>query len=145
MASRFSGEWSISSTDFESGPFRAQGFQEHVQKRIVISNPFSSWITYITVSFKRSDVFACTSPSNIGSTKRTVSILGYIQSSKSIQLVSIHQKWMNGELSWKVVVGGLCRSEEFTREILDPLPDWTQVVAMGKPRLNNAGRVQVFA
>ncbi len=51
---------------------------------------------------------------------------------------------MNGELSWKLIVGGLCGSEEFIGEILDLLPDWTRVVALGKLRLTNAGRVQVF-
>jgi len=51
---------------------------------------------------------------------------------------------MNGELSWKVMVGGLYGSEEFNREILDPLPGWTRVVALREIRLNNAGRVQVF-
>ena len=51
---------------------------------------------------------------------------------------------MNGELSWKVIDGGLCGSEEFNREILDPIPGWTRVVALGRLRLNNLGRVQVF-
>ena len=144
MAYRFSGECSISGFNFESSACRAQDFLEHVEKRIVSSNPFSSSITYIAISVKRSDVFACTSPSNIGSTKSTVSVLGYIQSSRSIQLRVIHQKWMNGELSWKVMVGGLCGSEEFNREIIDPRPGWTRVVALGELRLNNVGRVQVF-
>jgi hypothetical protein len=61
-----------------------------------------------------------------------------------IQLSVIHQKWMNGELSWKVIVGGLCGSEEFNREILYPLPGWTRVVALGELRLNNNGRIKVF-
>ena len=144
MAYRFSGECSISGFNFESSACRAQDFLEHVEKRIVSSNPFSSSITYIAISVKRSDVFACTSPSNIGSTKSTVSVLGYIQSSRSIQLRVIHQKWMNGELSWKVMFGGLCGSEEFNREIIDPRPGWTRVVALGELRLNNVGRVKVF-
>ena len=135
-AFRFSGEWSISSNDFDSGACRAQAFQEHVERRLVGSNPFSS-VTYITFSFRRGDVFG-------GSMKNTVSILGYIQSSMQIQLRVIYQKWMNGEFSWKVMVGGLCGSEEFNREILDPLPGWTRVVALGKLRLNNAGKLQVF-
>ena len=142
-AFRFSGEWSVSSNDFYSGACRAQAFQEHVERRLVGSNPFSS-VTYITFLFRRGDVFACNSTLNGGSVKNTVSILGYIQSSMQIQLRVIHQKWMNGELSWKVMLGGLCGSEEFTREIIDPLPGWTRVVALGKLRLNNAGKLQVF-
>ena len=88
-AFRFSGEWTISSLDFESGACRAQAVQEHVEKRLVCSNPFSS-VNFITFSYRKGDVFACTSPSNVGSTKRTVSILGYIQSSMQIQLRVIH-------------------------------------------------------
>jgi hypothetical protein len=76
--------------------------------------------------------------------KRTVSILWYIQSSMQIQLRVIHQKWMNGELSWKVMSGGLCGSEEFNREIQDLRPGWIRVDALGMLRLNNDGRVQVF-
>ena len=142
-AFRFSGQWSVSINDFESGACRAQAFQEHVQNRLVCSNPFS-YVTYITFSYRNGDVFACNSASNIGSTKRTVSILGYIQSSMQIQLRVIHQKWMNGELSWKVMNGGLCGSEEFNREIQDPRPGWTRVVSLGRLRLNNDGRLQVF-
>jgi hypothetical protein len=142
-AFRFSGEWSISSNDFHSGACRAQAFQEHVERRLVGSNPFSS-VTYITFSFRRGDVFACNSTLNGGSMKNTVSILGYIQGSMQIQLSVIHQKWMNGELSWKVMPGGLCGSEEFTHEIIYPRPGWTQVVALGELRLNNVGKLQVF-
>ena len=142
-AFRFSGEWSVSSNDFHSGACRAQAFQKHVERMLVGSNPFSS-VTYITLSFRRGDVFACNSMLNGGSMKNTVSILGYIQSSMQIQLRVIHQKWMNGELSWKVMFGGLCGSEEFNREIIDPRPGWTRVVALGELRLNNVGRVQVF-
>ena len=142
-AFRFSGEWSISNTNFESGACRAQDFQEHVQKRLVTTIPYTS-INYIIFSYRRGDVLACNSPSNIGSTNSTVAVLGYIQSSETLQLRAIHQKWMNGELSWKVMVGGLCGSEEFTREIIDPLPGWTPVVALGTLRLNNAGKLQVF-
>ena len=129
-AFRFSGEWIISSNDFPSGACRAQAFQEHVERRLVGSNPFSS-VTYIIFSFRRGDDFACISTLNAGSMKNTVSILGYIQSSMQIQLRVIHQKWMNVELSWKVMFGGLCGSEEFNREIIDPRPSWTRVVALG--------------
>ena len=142
-AFRFSGEWTISNTNFESGACRAQDFQEHVQERLVTTNPYTS-INCIIFSYRRGDVFACNSPSNIGSTKSTVAVLGYIQSSETLQMRAIHQKWMNGELSWKVMVDGLCGSVEFTREIIDPLPGWTRVVALGKLRLNNAGRLKVF-
>ena len=142
-AFRFSGEWIISSNDFESSACRSQAFEEHVHRRLVGSNPFSS-LTNITFPYRKGDVFACNSALNIGSTKHTVSIVGYIQSSNQIQLRVIHQKWMNGELSWKVIDGGLCGSEEFNREILDPIPGWTRVVALGRLRLNNVGRVQVF-
>ena len=136
-AFRFSGEWSISNTNFESGACRAQDFQEHVQKRLVTTIPYTS-IYYIIFSYRRGDVLAC------NSTNSTVAVLGYIQSSETLQLRAIHQKWMNGELSWKVMVGGLCGSEEFTSEIIDPLPGWTRVVALGTLRLNNAGKLQVF-
>jgi len=44
-AFRFSGEWSVSSNDFHSGACRVQAFQEHVERRLVGSNPFSS-VTY---------------------------------------------------------------------------------------------------
>ena len=70
-AFRFSGEWSISNTNFESGACRAQDFQEHVHKRLVTTIPYTS-INYIIFSYRRSDVFACNSPSNIGSTNSTV-------------------------------------------------------------------------
>jgi len=142
-AFRFSGEWSVSSNDFHSGACRVQAFQEHLERRLVGSNPFSS-VTYITFSFRRGDVFACNSTLNGGSMKNTVSILGYIQGSMQIQLSVIHQKWMHGELSWKVMPGGLCGSEEFTHEIIYPRPGWTQVVALGELRLNNVGKLQVF-
>ena len=141
-AFRFSGKWTISNTNFESGACRAQDFQELVTKRLVTTNPYTS-INYIIFSYRRCDVFAFNSPSNIGSNS-TVAVLGYIQSSETLQMRAIHQKWMNGELSWKVIVGGLCGSEEFTREIIDPLPGWTRVVALGELRLNNAGRLKVF-
>ena len=118
-------------------------FQEHVKERLVTTIPYTS-INYIIFSYRRGDVFAYNSPSNIGSTNSTVAVLGYIQSSETLQMRAIHQKWMNGELSWKVMVGGLCGSEEFNREILDPLPGWTRVVALGELRLNNAGRLKVF-
>jgi hypothetical protein len=142
-AFRFSGKWTISNTNFESGACRAQDFQEHVQERLVTTIPYTS-INYIIFSYRRSDVFACNSPSNIGSTNSTVAVLGYIQSSETLQLRSIQKKWMNGELSWEIVVGGLCGSEEFTREIIDPRLGWTRVVALGDLRLNNVGRVKVF-
>ena len=143
-AFRFSGEWSISSMDLMSnGVCIAQNFQEHVQTRLVSTNPIPSSIYYITFSYRRLKVFECTSPSNAGSIESTVSVFGYIQSSKQIRLSSI-QKWMNGELSRKIMVGGLCGSEEFTRQIIDPRPGWTRVVALGELRLNNVGRVQVF-
>ena len=45
-AFRFSGEWNISNNDFEASACRAQDFQEHVERRLVGSNPFSS-VTYI--------------------------------------------------------------------------------------------------
>ena len=142
-AFRFSGKWTISNTNFVSGACRAQDFQEHVRERLVTTNPYTS-INYIIFSYRRGDVFACNSPSNIGSTNSTVAVIGYIQSSETLQMKAIHRKWMNGELSWKVIVGGLCGSEEFTREIIDPLPGWTRVVALGELRLNNAGRIKVF-
>ena len=142
-AFRFSGKWTISNTNFVSGACRAQDFQEHVRERLVTTNPYTS-INYIIFSYRRGDVFACNSPSNIGSTNSTVAVIGYIQSSETLQMKAIHRKWMNGELSWKVIVGGLCGSEEFTREIIDPLPGWTRVVALGELRLNNAGRLKVF-
>ena len=142
-AFRFSGKWTISNTNFVSGACRAQDFQEHVRERLVTTNPYTS-INYIIFSYRRGDVFACNSPSNIGSTNSTVAVIGYIQSSETLQMKAIHRKWMNGELSWKVIVGGLCGSEEFNREIIDPLPGWTRVVALGELRLNNAGRIKVF-
>ena len=142
-AFRFSGKWTISNTNFESGACRAQDFQEHVKERLVTTIPYTS-INYIIFSYRRGDVFACNSPSNIGSTNSTVAVIGYIQSSETLQMKAIHRKWMNGELSWKVIVGGLCGSEEFNREIIDPLPGWTRVVALGELRLNNAGRIKVF-
>ena len=49
-AFRFSGEWNISNNNFEASACRAQAFQEHVVRRLVGSNPFSS-VTYITFSF----------------------------------------------------------------------------------------------
>ena len=142
-AFRFSGKWTISDTNFVSGCCRAQDFQEHVRERLVTTIPYTS-INYIIFSYRRGDVFACNSPSNIGSTNSTVAVIGYIQSSETLQMKAIHRKWMNGELSWKVIVGGLCGSEEFNREIIDPLPGWTRVVALGELRLNNAGRIKVF-
>jgi len=75
-AFRFSGEWNISNNNFEASACRAQDFQEHVERRLVGSNPFSS-VTYIIFSFRRGDVFACNSTLNGGSMKNTVSILGY--------------------------------------------------------------------
>ena len=142
---RFSGKWTISNTNCAGRKIscRAQDFQEHVQERLVSTIPYTS-INYIIFSYRRGDVFACNSPSNIGSTNSTVAVLGYIQSSETLQMRAIHQNWMNGELSWKVMVGGLCGSEEFNREILDHLPGWTRVVAFGDLRLNNAGRLKVF-
>jgi hypothetical protein len=54
-AFRFSGEWSISNTNFESGACRAQDFQEHVQKRLVTTIPYTS-INYIIFSYRRGDM-----------------------------------------------------------------------------------------
>ena len=87
-AFRFSGEWNISNNNFEASACRAQAFQEHVERRLVGSNPFSS-VTYITFSFRSGDVFACNSTMNGGSMENTVSILGYIQSSMQIQQLQL--------------------------------------------------------
>ncbi len=90
-----------------------QAVQEHIQKRIVSSNPLPpSSIHYITCSFKAGDIFSCTSPLNIGSTKSTVFILGYIQSSITIQLpvnylcyAELYMGLGHSNIDWKVGVG----------------------------------------
>ena len=70
---RFSGKWTISNTNCAGRKIscRAQDFQEHVQERLVSTIPYTS-INYIIFSYRRGDVFACNSPSNIGSTNSTV-------------------------------------------------------------------------
>jgi hypothetical protein len=143
-AFRFSGEWSISSNDFESGACQAQDFQEHVQKRLIITNPFPSSITYITFSFRICDVLRALHhrPSDPQKARFPFSVIFRVQ--QQYERVLFKKKWMFGELSWKIMVGGLCGSEEFNREILDPLPGWTRVVALGELRLSNSGRLKVF-